>query len=289
MKRFILTLVLLTIVSLQAYSQQNKSDNADQRLFKNPSSAPFVSEWDKVPAEIRNKNSFKRFEWFYRSRLDIRGDFPKEFIEEQKQIEMRKVSSMDKNNVWTNIGPLGVNMAGSIASHWGVNSGRIRGLAIHPTNPDIVYVGAAAGGVWKTTNGGVSWIDKSGDFNLITFGAIAIDPLNPAIIYAGTGETRFGFNMITFEGDGLYKSINGGDNWTKITNGFGTKTQFSDIVVSPTNSNIVLASIGMGNWNNQTPDNFGLWRSTDAGINWTRVSDYSGAFDVAFHPTNGNI
>ena len=289
MKRLFLTVVLLTLVSLQVYSQQNKSDNPDQRLFKNPSSDPFVSEWDKVPAEIRNMNSFKRFELFYRSRLDSKNDFPKEFIEEQKQIEMRKVNSMDKNNVWTNIGPIGVNLAGSHASHWGVNSGRIRGLAIHPTNPDIAYVGAAAGGIWKTTNGGANWADKSGEFNLITFGAIAIDPANPTIIYAGTGETRYSFNMTTYEGDGLYKSINGGDNWTKITNGFGAKTQFSDIEVSPTNPNIVLATIGMGYWNNPNPDNVGLWRSTDAGINWTRVSDYSGAFDVAFHPTNGNI
>jgi len=289
MKKTILTFVILVLLSIQSYSQQNKSDNPDQRVFKNPTSAPFVSEWDKVPAEIMNKNSFKRFEWFYRSRLDTRGDFPKEFIEQQKQIEMRKLSNMDKNNAWTNIGPVGVNMAGSIASHWGVNSGRIRGLAIHPTNPDIAYVGAAAGGIWKTTNGGVSWTDKSGEFNLITFGSIALDPVNPNIIYAGTGETRFNFNMTTFEGDGLYKSINGGDNWTKITNGFGSKTQFSDIEVSPTNPNIVLASIGMGNWNNPEPTNFGLWRSSDAGITWTRVSDYSGAFDVAFHPTDGNI
>ncbi|MCX6157809.1 MAG: T9SS type A sorting domain-containing protein [Ignavibacteriae bacterium] len=289
MKRLILTFVLLSLVIPQVYSQQNKGDNPDQRLFKNPVSAPFISEWDKVPSETRNMNSFKRFEWFYRSRLDARGDFPKEFIEQQKQIEMRKVKNMDKNNVWTNIGPLGVDMTGSNPSHWGVNSGRIRGLAIHPTNPDIVYIGAAAGGIWKTTNGGVSWVDKSGQFNLITFGAIAIDPVNTNIIYAGTGETKFNFNMTTFEGDGLYKSINGGDNWTKITDGFGSKTQFSDIVVSPANSNIVLASIGMGNFFNQNPDNVGLWRSTNAGINWTRVSEYSGAFNVAFHPTNGNI
>lgn len=289
MKTTILTFVILVLVSLQSYSQQNKSDNTEQRVFKNPTSPPFVSEWDKVPEEIRNKNSFKRFEWFYRSRLDTRGDFPKDFIEQQKSIELHKVNSMDKNNVWTNIGPVGVNMAGSIASHWGVNSGRIRGLAIHPANPDIAYVGAAAGGIWKTTNGGESWLDKSGEFNLITFGAIAIDPANPNIIYAGTGETRFSSNMTTFEGDGLYKSINGGDNWTRITNGFGLKTQFSDVEVSPTNPNIVLASIGMGNFNNPDPDNYGLWRSSDAGNNWTRVNEYSGAFDVAFHPTNGNI
>lgn len=289
MKKYIYAFILLALLPMLAFSQQNKGDNPDQRLFKNPSSAPFVSEWDKVPDEIKNKNSFKRFEWFYRSRLNEKGDFPKEFIEQQKQIEMRKSNAKDKNNAWTNIGPVGVDMSNSRPSHWGINSGRIRGLAIHPTNPDIVYAGAAAGGIWKTTNGGLNWVDKSGELNLLTFGSIAIDPLNPNIVYAGTGESRFNFSMNTYEGDGLYKSVNGGDNWIKITNGFGSKTQFSDIVVSPVNSNIVLAAIGMGNWNNQSPDNVGLWRSSDAGVNWTKILDYSGAFDVAFHPTDGNI
>ena len=289
MKKYIYAVILLSVFYLKVYSQQNKSDNADQRLFKNPVSAPFVSEWDKVPDAVKNKNSFKRFEWFYRSRLDLKGDFPKEFIEQQKQAELRKVNNKDKNNNWTNIGPLGVDMSTSRPAHWGVNSGRIRGLAIHPTNPDIVYAGAAAGGIWKTTNGGLNWIDKSGELNLITFGAIAIDQLNPNVIYAGTGEARFNFSMTTFEGDGLYKSVNGGETWTKITNGFGSKTQFADIVVSPVNSNILLAAIGMGNWTSQNPDNVGLWRSSDAGITWTRILDYTGAFDVAFHPTDGNI
>ena len=59
MKRLILTFVLLSLVIPQVYSQQNKGDNPDQRLFKNPVSAPFISEWDKVPSETRNMNSLK--------------------------------------------------------------------------------------------------------------------------------------------------------------------------------------------------------------------------------------
>ncbi len=125
----------------------------------------------------------------------------------------------------------------------------------------------------------------SGDLNLLTFGAIAIDPNNPNNVYAGTGESRWRFNNVTFEGDGLYKSTDGGVSWIRITNGFGPQTQFTDIEVSPHNSNIILASLGSGNWDNPFPSNEGVWRSTDAGITWTRVNSNSDAFDVAFDPT----
>ena len=288
MKKYLLTAIIALLVTVQVSAQYNKGNSTEERTFKSPSTAPFISEWDKVPSEIRNKNSFKRFEWFYRSRLDARGDFPKEYIDRQREIDMQR-TVYSENNVWTNLGPTGVDLSGSNPSHWGVNSGRIRGLAIHPTNPDIVYIGAAAGGIWKTTNGGNTWTDISGGLTLITFGSIAIDPANPDIIYAGTGETRYAFNMVTFEGDGLYKSTNGGNSWTRITNGFGSQTQFSDIIVSPANPNIVIASIGTGNWNNQTPDNIGLWRSSDAGNTWTKIIDNNGAYDLAFHPVNSNI
>ena len=288
MKKYLLLAVMFVVFTSQILPQQNRRENTYERVFKSPSTAPFISEWDKVPSEIKDKNSFKRFEWFYRSRLDARGDFPKEFIDRQRDIDKQRLV-YNENNVWTNLGPTGIDLSGSNPSHWGINSGRIRGLAIHPTNPDIVYIGAAAGGIWKTTNGGNNWSDISGGFTLITFGSIALDPTNPEIIYAGTGETRYSFNNVTFEGDGLYKSTDGGNSWTRITDGFGSQTQFSDIIVSPANPNIVIASIGTGNWNNQTPDNVGLWRSSDAGMTWTRIINNNGVYDLAFHPVDNKI
>jgi hypothetical protein len=265
----------------------------------NPAFAQFNSVWDKVSNEVRSKNSFKRYEWFYRPRTDEKGIYPKEHIEEQNQAEIGKLSLLKKNgansgvletsDLWTNIGPRGINMSPSFIPYWGVCSGRERGLDVHPTNANIVYIGAAAGGIWKTTDGGSNWSDISTQFSHLTFGAIAIDKLNPNTVYAGTGETMWLYNDITYEGDGLYKTTDGGSNWTKITNGFGTQTQFSDIEVSPSNSNIVLASLGSGNWNNPSPTNEGVWRSADAGATWTRVLNVQDAFDVAFNSSNGNI
>ncbi len=262
--------------------------------------SPTVGDWHGVPNDIKDKNFYKRYEWFYRTRLNKNGKFPKTFIQEQKVTELGKIQTIfQKGNklqttsdLWTNIGPSAVDMSSSFIPHWGSVSGRVRGIAVHPTDPNIVYIGAAAGGIWKTVDGGANWSDMSGDLNLLTFGAIAIDPNNPNTIYAGTGETRLSFNTTTFEGNGLYKSTDGGISWTRIINGFGNQTQFADIEVSPHDSNILLAALGSGTWNNGFPSNEGVWRSIDAGLTWVRVintSDQTGtngdAFDVAFHPT----
>lgn len=257
--------------------------------------AQYKSVWDNVPEAIRNSNNFKRYEWFYRSRVDEPGIYPKELIRQQLRVEETKVElskSLNKNtevnDQWTVLGPVGINMESSFIPYWGVNSGRIRGLDVHPTNPNIAYIGASAGGIWKTTDGGASWEDKSASLNRLTFGAIAIDPGNTSVIYAGTGESKWLYNMTTFEGDGLYKSTDGGDSWTQ-SSAIGTLTQFSDIEVNPLNSNIILAAIAGGHWTLGAPTNLGVWRSADAGNTWTRVLGVDCAFDVAFHPTNKNL
>lgn len=258
-----------------------------------PALAQFKSVWDKIPDEVREKNSFKRYEWFYRTRTDENGIFPKEHVNQQIVNEERKIaerntrlSKATTSDLWTNIGPKAIDMSSSFIPYWGNVSGRVRGLDVHPTDPNTVYIGAAAGGIWKTTDGGTTWTDKSDGLSRLTFGAIAIDPNNTNTIYAGTGETIWFFNNVTYEGNGLYKSTNGGDTWIQITNGFGLQTQFSDIEVNPSNSNIILASLGSGTWENQVPGNEGVWRSTDAGTTWTRTLNVDDAFDVAFHPSN---
>jgi len=119
-----------------------------------------------------------------------------------------------------------------------------------------------------------------------------IDPNNPNIIYAGAGEfvaTFFSLYAGSFEGDGLYKSTDGGVSWTLITNGFGGVTQFGDIDVSPHNSNIVIAAIGGGVWHRGELVNEGIWLSNDAGQTWTRTLIAGDASDVIFHPTDPNI
>jgi photosystem II stability/assembly factor-like uncharacterized protein len=218
--------------------------------------------------------------------------FPSAFIEKQKAIEYAKILSQthktDSLSRWTNLGPRGIDFsADGMVPHWGVVSGRVRGLAVHPTNPDIVYAGSASGGIWKTTDGGQSWIDKSGDLNHLTFGAIAIDPSNPEVIFAGTGEYHWILTERFYSGDGMYKSTNGGDNWGKVNAEFGAVTHFSDLIISPYNPEIMMAAIAK-NHQGATP-NEGIWRSVDGGQHWTCILPIEGIYDLSFHPSDENI
>ncbi|MBK6966299.1 MAG: hypothetical protein IPH20_20840 [Bacteroidales bacterium] len=97
----------------------------------------------------------------------------------------------------------------------------------------------------ETTDGGENWLDIGHDLGSLSFGAIAIDPNNPDIIYAGSGEANLAL-WYAFPGNGLYKSTDGGQTWIVITDGFGPVTHFSDLLVSPYNSNVVIAAIGGG-------------------------------------------
>lgn len=266
--RLLLPVILLLLVPLATFAQS-------------------VSVWDNVPAHIKKRNSFKRLEAFYRPRAVPFDTVPVYTFNAERVKEIAKERSLQHSLgsqvIWSPLGPGGI--LSTWPPHWTECSGRVRALAVHPTNSDIVYIGAASGGLWKTTNGGTSWSDLSGDFATSAFGAIAIDPSNPNVVYAGTGEAVDGFNMNFYDGRGMFKSTNAGSTWTQITNGFGLTTHFAAIAVCPTNSNIVLASLASGYSLIGSLNNEGVWRSTDAGVNWTRVINVGNAFEVVFHPT----
>ena len=258
-----------------------------------------ASIWDQVPDAIKKSKAFKRTEWFVKQRA-IPYDTISTYIHQaelKKELQKYSNISLQDPNIlqWSSVGPAGINFVGGAFGgplHWGRVSGRIRGMAIHPTNPDVVYIGAASGGLWKTTDGGESWINIGDQLPSLTYGAIAIDPANPNTIYAGAGEFVASFFSLyagSFEGDGLYKSTDGGSTWEQITNGFGGITQFGDIEVSPHNSNIVIAAIGGGVWHRGNLTNEGIWLSTDAGNTFTRTLVAGDASDVIFHPTDPNI
>jgi photosystem II stability/assembly factor-like uncharacterized protein len=248
--------------------------------------AQSTSVWDNVPANIKARNSFKRVEAFYRQRAVPFDTVPvyRFNTERLKEIAKERLQNPLSSLVnWTALGPRGI--LSTWPPQWGECSGRVRAVAVHPANPDIVYIGAASGGLWKTTNGGTSWSDVSQDFATSAFGAIAIDPSNPNVVYAGTGEAVDGFNMNFYDGRGLFKSTNAGATWTQVTNGFGLTTHFGAIAVCPTNPNIVLACLASGYSLIGSLSNEGIWRSTDAGVTWTRVVNVGNAFDIVFHPT----
>ncbi|MFA6026768.1 MAG: hypothetical protein WC727_10060, partial [Ignavibacteriaceae bacterium] len=116
-------------------------------FFAAQSFGQYASIWDQVPGKIKARKSFKRLEWFYRQRAFPLDTIPltKFFSEKEKQISIdkRSLSKTTGSASWSAIGPKSITAGWPYI--WGNVSGRIRGLAVHPTDPNIVYIGAAAG------------------------------------------------------------------------------------------------------------------------------------------------
>ncbi len=149
---------------------------------------------------------------------------------------------------WTSLGPGNV-------------GGRTRAIVINPTTPTTMYAAGVAGGIWKTTNGGSSWSPTSDLTANLAINSLAIDPSNPNTLYAGTGEGFFNGDAV--RGAGIFKTTDGGANWTQLANTTSTDFHFvNDIVVSSNNANRIYAAT-------QT----GIWRSTDGGTNWAKVQN----------------
>ena len=256
--------------------------------------AQYASIWDRFPEEVRKTNAFKRFKWHYQQIAFPYDTIPIHKYRTELKNEITKINSqlrkIRSEVEWFPIGPTGIENPSWLSPHWGISSGRVRAVSVHPTDPLTVYIGAASGGIWKTTNGGESWEDiGSNESKMLTFGAIAIDPNNPKVIYAGAGEIH-SLSWSRHYGKGLFKSTDDGLTWFAPTDTFGTITFFGDLVVSPYSSNVVYAALGNGYlFINPNQQNEGVWKSTDGGSSWIRTLNVQDAYDIVVHPTDPNV
>ncbi len=164
--------------------------------------------------------------------------------------------------------------------------GRITDIEVNPANPDEFYVGAATGGILKTTDGGANWINVFDDKAVITIGDLAIDPNNSEIIYAGTGEANS--SSFSYVGDGMHKSTDGGETWEHI--GLENSAYIGRVLVDYNNSDRLFVAAN-GNLFT-TDDQRGVYRSIDAGQSWERVlflTDSTAAIDLVQYPENPDI
>jgi hypothetical protein len=145
---------------------------------------------------------------------------------------------------WTSIGPRNVN-------------GRVKCLAIHPVTENVVWAGTANGGVWKTVNGGASWLPMMSQELSLAIGGLAIAPSNPFILYAATGEDTPGWGP-SWGGVGVYKTDDAGGTWTLCAP--IASTRCTKVLIHPSNPNIVYVA-----------GNAGLHKTTDGGASWTNV------------------
>ena len=164
-------------------------------------------------------------------------------------------------------------------------SGRITAIDAVVDDPKTVYLGAASGGVWKTTNAGASWTSVFDEQPILNIGSIAIQQNNPSVVWVGTGEgnPRNSINL----GEGIYKTLDGGKTWKRM--GLEKTRNIHRILVDPLQPQTVYAG-AIGNPYAEHPER-GVFKTTDGGETWNKIlhtNDTSGVADMIMDPSNPN-
>ena len=231
-----------------------------------------------------------------------------------------KVSSGDDRQNWNFLGPQPI--LNEYWSGYADASGRISSIIVDPTNPNMVYLAAAQGGVWKTTDGGVNWSPLTDHLSSLASGYLAFDPANSNIIYYATGEQHFSAD--SYYGDGLFKTTDGGVTWSKIAPKDTVGSYIARILINPSNSNIIhlgsdrgylQSTDGGSSWNLRLNANWctdivvsssapsvvfaaihstGIFKSTNDGTSWVQLtsglpSSGFGRINMAISQSNANI
>lgn len=176
-----------------------------------------------------------------------------------------------------NMSPRGIGPAGM--------SGRVTSIDVVTNDPDVMYVGSASGGVWKSTSGGIKWEPIFNDQSTASIGAIAIQQSNPSVIWVGTGEgnPRNSLNG----GDGVYRSLDGGKNWTKM--GLEKTRHIHRIIIHPNDPNTVYVGAIGSPWGEH--EERGVYKTTDGGKTWKNIlfnNIRTGVAEMIMDPSNPN-
>jgi photosystem II stability/assembly factor-like uncharacterized protein len=224
-------------------------------------------------------------------------------------LNLQSVNGPSSTTTWSSIGPAPL-PKGQTQNLVKPVSGRVTSIAINPTNPNIVYVGAAQGGVYRTLDGGTTWTPLLDNAQTLAIGSVAIAPSQPSTVYVGTGEGNFACD--TFFGVGIYRIDNADSASPVITGPLNKDGSNNDvfsgwsidkIVVHPTNPDIIFVGVawGRGGIGCALPPVFsrpGLFRSTDATsasptfakltIAGAQFGTFDGVTDIEFEPGNPN-
>ncbi len=185
-----------------------------------------------------------------------------------QELDMEKFKDMEPRN----IGPAGM-------------SGRITAIDVVRDNPDIIYSGAASGGLWKSESGGVDWEPIFDQQDAHSIGAIDIYQKNPSIVWVGTGEGN-PRNSATM-GAGVYKSIDGGRSWKHM--GLEQTRTIHRVIVHPENPDIVYVGAQGNPWGDT--EERGVYKTTDGGESWEKIlynNERTGVADLVMDPSNPN-
>jgi photosystem II stability/assembly factor-like uncharacterized protein len=189
-----------------------------------------------------------------------------------------KKQQTERNNadaIWEFAGPLNI-------------GGRISDIEIPIDASETYYVGAASGGIFKTTDAGTNWTPIFDEQEMLSIGDMEISKNDTDIIWVGTGEVNAGGGSLAYDGNGMYKSADAGLTWE--AKGLLNVGSIGKVLIDPNDDNTIF--VGAMGPLFRKDDNRGVYRSTDGGTTWEQrllVSDSTGIIDMAIHPTNGDI
>ena len=210
-------------------------------------------------------------DWFFRQRAFPYAEINYEARTLAWEQALAKKAEADTRNIgWILDGPLNV-------------GGRISALASPPDDAQTIYAGVASGGVFKTTNGGSTWNPVFDDALSLSIGDIALAPSDPDIIYVGTGESNAGGGSLAYDGFGIYRSSDGGQNWDHL--GLENCGSVGRIAIHPLEPQTAFVA-AMGRLFSNNPER-GIFRTVNGGESWEKVlyvSDSTGGIDIVMDP-----
>jgi hypothetical protein len=277
------SLVFFSFVKQTVYSQA-----FEKILTPADYSGNFIRLCDKINrfydtakgANRSGNKQWKRFEWFALNHLSEDGKLDNYLEKNALALQTFNLQKANYSNApnsvtgnWTNIGH-------STSSGNQAQQGRVNSIAFDPVNGDIIYVAAAGGGIWKSTNGGTVWTNSTIDLPILGIADIAVAPApNNNIIYALSGEGIVSASYL-HKGIGILKSTDAGLTWqtTGNINTLSEQIGGNKILIHPSNPNYVLSAMSNG-----------LWRTTDGGNIWTKINFGYDIIDIEFKPDDLNI
>ncbi|NNK71989.1 MAG: T9SS type A sorting domain-containing protein [Flavobacteriaceae bacterium] len=283
MRRLLLILALFT--GLSTFGQFNqqapwmeefRGRSADSPIkFKDVVDA-FNSYWETRDPDVRGSGykPFKRWEAYWQHYVGESGYLPTSidlwntWIEKEAQANSRNTLADESN--WLSIGPTDfANRPFSTA-----NIGRVNVIIKDPNNANTLYAGAPAGGIWKSTDAGLSWDQLADDLPQIGVSGIAIDYNDSNTIYIATGDDDAGDSYSV----GVFKSTDGGATWNQTgLNPLNSPTDMNDIYIDPNDSNKLWVAT-----------NNGVYRTTNAGVSWTNTIGSANIKDIKIKPGDTN-
>ncbi|WP_223032166.1 T9SS type A sorting domain-containing protein [Hanstruepera marina] len=282
-------LLVFTLSFSVAFAQFNqdapwmKDLNMEQRRDSNPITFQeivdaFNTYWETRDPNVKGSGfkPFKRWENYWKNFVDENGVLPtgealwNTWQDFQNENQNRRI--VDESD-WQPVGPFTHTNTGS----WSSGQGRVNAITVDPNNPNTYYSGAPAGGLWKSTDTGITWNTTTDALPQIGVSGIAVDYNDSNTIYIATGDDDAGDSSCV----GVMKSTDGGMTWnTTGLSPVNAPSSMNDIYIHPTNSNILWVA---------TSD--GVYKTTNAGTAWTNSNgtDNLNIKDIKVHPTNPNI